>query len=80
MNQLVVSLPEKANVYVSTQAKVLGYANAGEYIKNLIYHDQEQQQSSLTALRKALEKGEASGISQRSLEEIRKSALTTLGL
>ena len=61
-----VSLPEPMKDWVQEQVETGRYANASDYVRDLIRHDQERRD----ALVRALIEGEESGFSDRSLEEI----------
>lgn len=70
MATLNVSMPNNMREWIDAQIKSGEYANASDYIRDLIRHDQRQRD----ALRLALIEGEKSGVSKRSLPDIRRAA------
>jgi antitoxin ParD1/3/4 len=52
-----VSLPDPMREWVEAQVKGGKYANASDYIRDLIRHDQERGQALQTAIREGLESG-----------------------
>jgi antitoxin ParD1/3/4 len=65
-----VSLPDPMRDWVEAQVKGGEYANASDYIRDLIRHDQRRRQ----ALQAAIAEGLSSGRSPRKAEEIMKAA------
>ena len=63
---LNVSLPDAMRAWIDAQVEAGEYANASDYIRDLVRHDQRQRD----ALRLALIEGEKSGRSTRSVTEI----------
>ena len=70
MATMNVSLPDPMREWVETQIKTGRYANASDYMRDLIRRDQELKD----VLIGALEKGAASGVSRRTLDDAWKSA------
>ena len=70
MATLNISMPKAMREWIDSQIKAGEYANASDYIRDLIRHDQRQRDR----LRLALIEGEKSGISKRSVTEISRSA------
>jgi antitoxin ParD1/3/4 len=66
MATMNVSLPDPLKDWVETQVKTGRYANASDYVRDLIRRDQEQKE----VLIEALEKGMASGVSSRTVDDI----------
>lgn len=66
MKTLNVSLTGPLREWIKAQVDSGEYANASDYIRDLIRHDQSQR----NALRLALIEGEQSGISQRKVKKI----------
>ncbi len=66
MATLNVSLPAPLREWVEEQVRSGDYANASDYMRDLIRHDRERQE----ALVQALIEGENSGISSRSVADI----------
>ena len=69
MATMNVSLPDLMRKWVESQIKTGYYSNASDYIRDLIRQDQEQKEKREVLL-KALEAGERSGISKRTIDEI----------
>lgn len=69
MATLNVSMPKAMREWIDAQIKAGEYANASDYIRDLIRHDQRQRDQ----LRLALIEGEKSGISKRSVRDITRS-------
>ncbi len=66
MATLNISMPDTMREWIDAQIKGGEYANASDYIRDLIRHDQRQRDS----LRLALIEGEKSGRSGRSVSDI----------
>jgi antitoxin ParD1/3/4 len=74
MATMNVSLPDPMREWVDAQVKGGVYANASDYIRDLIRHDQERR-ARLTA---AIVEGLESGRSPRTAEDIRAAAKARL--
>jgi len=74
MATMNVSLPDPMREWVETQVKGGEYANASDYIRDLIRHDQERRKSLEAAIREGLE----SGRSPRKAKEIMAAAKSRL--
>ena len=70
MATLNISMPKTMREWINSQIEAGEYANASDYIRDLIRHDQRQRDK----LRLALIEGEKSGISRRSVTDISRSA------
>ena len=66
MATLNVSMPDAMREWIDAQVDGGAYANASDYIRDLIRHDQRERE----ALRLALIEGEKSGRSHRTVAEI----------
>ncbi len=66
MATLNVSLPDAMREWIDAQVESGEYANASDYIRDLIRHDQRERD----AVRLALIEGEKSGRSARSVTDI----------
>lgn len=73
MATMNVSLPDKMKDWVEQQAETGRYANASDYVRDLIRKDQERNKV-FAELRELVSEGIESGISDRTMEEIRESA------
>jgi len=56
--------------WIDSQVEAGAYANASDYIRDLVRHDQRERES----IRLALIEGERSGVSKRSVSEIARQA------
>jgi antitoxin ParD1/3/4 len=70
MATMNVSLPDRMRDFVEDRVKTGRYANASDYVRDLIRRDQEKRE----ALVRALVEGEASGVSKRTVKEIAAAA------
>ena len=61
-----ITLTDKQNDWIKSQISNGDYTNDSEYFRDLIRRDQEK----FRALRAAIEDGLASGVSERTLDEI----------
>ena len=66
MATLNISMPGPMRERIDAQVKAGEYANASDYIRDLIRHDQRERE----AVRRALIEGEQSGRSDRSVTDI----------
>lgn len=66
MATLNVSLPDTMRAWIDAQVEAGEYANASDYIRDLIRHDQRDRET----VRLALIEGEKSGLSTRSVSDI----------
>ena len=57
MATMNVSLPDPMREWVESQVKGGAYANASDYIRDLIRHDQRQREALQAAIREGLESG-----------------------
>jgi len=69
MATMNVSLPKKMKEYIETQVKEGFYSNTSDYVRELIRRDQEFTEK-IKLINKALNEGEESGISDKTLEDI----------
>ncbi|MBI4383681.1 MAG: type II toxin-antitoxin system ParD family antitoxin [Nitrospinae bacterium] len=74
MATLNISLPDPMRDWIEVQIKGGEYANASDYIRDLIRHDQRQRE----ALNLALVEGGQSGTSSRKVRKIVQSAKSRL--
>lgn len=66
MATMTVSVPDPMKNWVQGQVETGKYANASDYVRNLIRRDQEK----IEVLRRTLLEGERSGVSRRKVEDI----------
>jgi antitoxin ParD1/3/4 len=71
MATMNVSLPDAMKAWVEAQSDTGRYANASDYVRDLIRRDQERL-AKLGDLQRLIDDGLASGVSDRSEEDIRR--------
>lgn len=69
MATMNISLPDQMKQWVEQQVATGRYANASDYMRDLVRRDEEKAQK-LAAFQRAIDEGIASGISERSIDEI----------
>jgi antitoxin ParD1/3/4 len=69
MATLNISLPDAMREWIDAQVEAGQYANASDYIRDLVRHDQRERD----AVRLALIEGEKSGRSKRTVSDIARS-------
>jgi antitoxin ParD1/3/4 len=69
MATMNVSLPDPMKEWVEDQVKTGHYSNVSDYVRDLIRRDQDYQRKRAELIQ-ALEAGEKSGVSDRTLREI----------
>jgi len=70
MATMNVSLPDPMKDWVEAQADTGRYANASDYVRDLIRRDQDRL-NKIAELQRLVDEGLASGISSRTPDEIR---------
>jgi antitoxin ParD1/3/4 len=73
MATLNVTLPEPLKAWVEAQAKNAGYAEPGDYLRELIRQEQDRA-NKLAAMQERVTKGLNSGLGRRSMAELREAA------
>ena len=79
MATMNVSLPKQMKEWVEQRSASGQYANASDYIRDLIREDQERREAT-AELQALINEGLESGISDRTPEQIRDAVLAELGL
>lgn len=74
-----VSLPDQMKDWVETRLETGRYANASDYVRDLIRHDQERTEK-IAGLQRLVDEGLASGSGTRSMAEIRQDARRQAGV
>ncbi|TPN77653.1 type II toxin-antitoxin system ParD family antitoxin [Mesorhizobium sp. CU2] len=69
MATMNVSLPKPMKEWVEAQTETGRYANASDYVRDLIRKDQERNDK-IAAMQRFVDEGLASGISNRGMDEI----------
>lgn len=78
MATMNVSLPDPMKDWVEAQARTGRYSNASDYVRDLIRRDQERA-GKLAELQSLIDEGLASGVSNRSMDEILQEARNRAG-
>ena len=68
-----VSLPEEMKRWVESQGKSGRFGNSSDYVRELIRRDQERQ-SKIAHLQRLIDEGIESGVSDSSMDNLRRSA------
>ncbi len=79
MATMNVSLPDAMKDWVETQTRTGRYANASDYIRDLVHHDRERQEK-IARLKALVDDGLASGIYEGTMEDIMDEARARNGL
>lgn len=69
MHTFTVSLPASLRDFVDAQVRRYGYASEGAYLQSLVDRDRERA-AKIEAMQARVEEGLASGIGQRSMDEV----------
>lgn len=69
MATMNISLPDPMKAWVEDQAKGGRYANSSDYVRDLIRRDQVRIEK-IANMQRLIDEGRASGISDRTLDEI----------
>ncbi|WP_119389311.1 type II toxin-antitoxin system ParD family antitoxin [Taklimakanibacter lacteus] len=75
MATMNVSLPDLMKDWVEAQMKTGRYANASDYVRDLIRKDQERS-GKIAAMQRFVDEGSKSGAGNRSKDELFSSAVT----
>jgi antitoxin ParD1/3/4 len=69
MAQINISIPDKLKEWIEGRVADGSFASSSDYVRDLVRQDQRERQK-LEWLRAEIERGRASGISSRSIEDI----------
>lgn len=69
MATMNISLPDQMKAWVEAQASDGRYANSSDYVRDLIRRDQVRREK-IAAMQVLIDEGRASGISERTVDEI----------
>lgn len=73
MIRKTISMPDEMSDWIDSRIQSGQYNNDSEYFRDLVRRDQERQDA-IIQLRKLLEEGEQSGISDKTVADIMKEA------
>ncbi|SOC22688.1 antitoxin ParD1/3/4 [Stappia indica] len=73
MATMNVSLPEQMKAWVEDRARSGRYANASDYVRDLIRRDQERNDK-IAAMQQLVDEGLASGVSELNMEAVLEAA------
>ena len=77
MATMNVSLPDQMKTWVESQAQGGRYSNSSDYVRDLIRRDQDRAEK-IAAMQQLVDEALESGISERSMEEIREAAIAEI--
>jgi len=69
MATMNISLPDQMKQWVEEQVATGRYANASDYVRDLLRKDEERA-TKLAAFQREIDKGIASGVSDKSIDEV----------
>ncbi len=75
MVRKTISMPDEMGAWIEDRIRSGQYNNDSEYFRDLVRRDQERQEA-VTQLRQMLDDAEASGISERTVDQIWQDAKT----
>ena len=79
MATMNISLPDQMKEWVEKQVATGRYANASDYVRDLVRGDQDRA-SVVAELQAMIDEADASGISDLTIDDIRREVLSELGL
>lgn len=79
MATMNVSLPDAMKDWVEGQTRTGRYSNASDYVRDLIRRDQERADK-IAHMQRLVDQGLASGVSNRSMKDIRTQARRRAGV
>lgn len=83
MATMNISLPDQMKQWVEEQVATGRYANASDYIRDLVRQSQDEQaerERGIAEVQALIDEGLESGVSDRTVEDIRRDVLAELGL
>ena len=79
MATMNISLPDKMKQWVEEQVATGRYANASDYMRDLVREDQDRSRA-VAELRAIVDEADASGLSSRTVQDIVRDVKRELGL
>jgi antitoxin ParD1/3/4 len=79
MATMNISLPDQMKQWVEEQVATGRYANASDYMRDLVREDQDRAMV-ISELQAIIDEADASGLSERTVEDIRRDVRRELGL
>jgi len=79
MATMNISLPDQMKDWVERQVATGRYANASDYMRDLVRRDEERA-AKIAHFQELIDEGIASGISDKTVDDIRREVLAELGL
>jgi len=77
MATMNISLPDPMKAWVEEQSRDGRYANASDYVRDLIRRDQVKAEK-IATMQRLIDEGRASGISDRTMADIKTEALARI--
>ncbi len=79
MATMNISLPDQMKHWVEEQVATGRYANASDLVRDLIREDQDRARA-IAEVQTLIDEGIASGVSEKTIDDIRREVLDELGL
>ena len=79
MATMNISLPDPMKVWIEAQAATGRYSNVSDFVRDLIRREQERREK-VAAMQRLVDEGRASGVSDRSMADIRDGVLRRAGV
>jgi len=78
MATMNISLPDPMKAWIEAQAETGRYSNVSDFVRDLVRREQERREK-IVAMQQLVDEGRASGISYRSMADIREAVLRRAG-
>jgi len=79
MATMNISLPDPMKIWIEAQAATGRYSNVSDFVRDLIRREQERREK-VAAMQRLVDEGRASGVSDRSMADIRDGVLRRAGV
>jgi antitoxin ParD1/3/4 len=79
MATMNISLPDPMKAWIEAQSATGRYSNASDFVRDLVRREQERHEK-IAAMQALIDEGMASGISHRTMADIRKDGLARAGV
>jgi antitoxin ParD1/3/4 len=79
MATMNISLPDPMKNWIEAQAATGRYSNVSDFVRDLVRREQERREK-IAAMQWLVDEARASGISERSMADIREGALRRAGV
>ncbi|MGI4878306.1 MAG: type II toxin-antitoxin system ParD family antitoxin [Janthinobacterium lividum] len=79
MATMNISLPDPMKQWIETQATTGQYSNVSDFVRDLVRREQERREK-IASMQRLVDEARASGISGRSMADIREGVLRRAGV